>query len=53
MRLSRGIGSPGGLMPWASPAWPRERAGRQQLIALTLLYLFPDIGLWLPHVLYK
>ncbi|TMG85423.1 MAG: TRAP transporter large permease subunit [Betaproteobacteria bacterium] len=24
-----------------------------QLIALALLYIFPGIGLWLPHVLYK
>jgi len=24
-----------------------------QLVALMLLYLFPNIGLWLPHVLYK
>jgi TRAP-type C4-dicarboxylate transport system permease large subunit len=23
------------------------------LIALILLYVFPEIGLWLPHVLYK
>jgi TRAP-type mannitol/chloroaromatic compound transport system permease large subunit len=24
-----------------------------QVIALALLYLFPGIGLWLPHTLYK
>ena len=24
-----------------------------QVIALALLYAFPDIGLWLPKVLYK
>jgi TRAP-type mannitol/chloroaromatic compound transport system permease large subunit len=24
-----------------------------QVIALVLLYTFPDIGLWLPRVLYK
>jgi len=24
-----------------------------QLIALTLLYLFPAIGLWIRHMLYK
>ena len=24
-----------------------------QVIALALLYIFPGIGLWLPHVLYK
>jgi TRAP-type mannitol/chloroaromatic compound transport system permease large subunit len=24
-----------------------------QLIALVLLYVFPEIGLWLPQVLYK
>ncbi len=24
-----------------------------QLIALVLLYVFPEIGLWLPSVLYK
>jgi len=24
-----------------------------QLIALALLYVFPGIGLWLPHTLYK
>jgi TRAP-type mannitol/chloroaromatic compound transport system permease large subunit len=24
-----------------------------QLIALVLLYLFPAIGLWIPHALYK
>ena len=24
-----------------------------QVIALVMLYVFPDIGLWLPRVLYK
>jgi len=24
-----------------------------QLIALALLYVFPEVGLWLPKVLYK
>jgi TRAP-type mannitol/chloroaromatic compound transport system permease large subunit len=24
-----------------------------QVLALVLLYVFPDIGLWLPKVLYK
>jgi len=24
-----------------------------QVLALALLYIFPDIGLWLPRVLYK
>jgi TRAP-type mannitol/chloroaromatic compound transport system permease large subunit len=24
-----------------------------QVVALALLYLFPDIGLWLPKVLYQ
>jgi len=24
-----------------------------QIIALVLLYIFPEIGLWLPKVLYK
>jgi len=24
-----------------------------QIVALVLLYLFPDIGLWLPRTLYK
>jgi TRAP-type mannitol/chloroaromatic compound transport system permease large subunit len=24
-----------------------------QIIALALLYIFPEIGLWLPHTLYK
>jgi TRAP-type mannitol/chloroaromatic compound transport system permease large subunit len=24
-----------------------------QVVALALLYVFPDIGLWLPRVLYK
>jgi TRAP-type mannitol/chloroaromatic compound transport system permease large subunit len=24
-----------------------------QVVALVLLYVFPGIGLWLPHVLYK
>jgi TRAP-type mannitol/chloroaromatic compound transport system permease large subunit len=24
-----------------------------QVIALVLLYVFPEIGLWLPQVLYK
>jgi TRAP-type mannitol/chloroaromatic compound transport system permease large subunit len=23
-----------------------------QIIAIVLLYVFPEIGLWLPHVLY-
>ena len=33
----------GGMMPFMGI----------QLIALTLLYVFPEIGLWLPQVLYK
>jgi len=24
-----------------------------QVIALVMLYVFPEIGLWLPHTLYK
>ena len=24
-----------------------------QVVALALLYIFPGIGLWLPHTLYK
>jgi TRAP-type mannitol/chloroaromatic compound transport system permease large subunit len=24
-----------------------------QVLALFLLYMFPEIGLWLPHTLYK
>jgi hypothetical protein len=24
-----------------------------QVVALALLYIFPDIGLWLPRILYK